>query len=77
MVESKVGCAYQIVDANSNSNSFEQNLNTNELVTKIGTVNLLIFKCYQVDTKIMNCHLQWREKLEAMFPTIGFLIHQS
>jgi hypothetical protein len=42
MVESELGCAYQIVDANFNSDNFEQILNTNELVTKIVTIKLLI-----------------------------------
>jgi hypothetical protein len=77
IVESKVGCAYQIVNANSNLDSFEQILNIDELMTKIVTIKLLIFKCYQMDTKIMNCLLQWWGKHETMFPTIGFLTHQS
>jgi hypothetical protein len=32
---------------------------------------LLIFRHYQVDVKNIKCPLQWWEKHENMFPTIG------
>jgi hypothetical protein len=72
IVESEIGCAYQIVDANSTLDKFEQILNTNELVTKIVTIKLLIFKCYQVDTKIMKCLLQWWENRKSCFLLLIF-----
>jgi hypothetical protein len=34
---------------------------------------LLIFKRYQLDVKDIKCPLQWWQKHEVMFPTIGFL----
>jgi hypothetical protein len=37
---------------------------------------LLAFKQYQVNGKDIKCPLQWWEKHETMFPTIGFLAHQ-
>jgi hypothetical protein len=73
--ESKIKSAHQIVYANSNSNSFEQILNTTN--DKKFHHEIVDFKCYQVDTKIMKCLLQWWAKQEAMFPTISFLTHQS
>ncbi len=39
-------------------------------------LELLIFMCYQVDVKDIKCPLQWWEKHESMFPTIGFCIRQ-
>ncbi len=35
---------------------------------------LLVFQHYQVDVKEINGPLQWWEKHEAMFPTIGFFV---
>jgi hypothetical protein len=45
---------------------------TMELVNK----ELLIFKRYQVDVKNIKCPLQWWEKHESMFLTIGFCARQ-
>ncbi len=39
-------------------------------------LELLIFMRYQVDVKDIKCPLQWWEKHETMFPTIGFCIRQ-
>ncbi len=36
----------------------------------------MVFRCYQVDVNKIKCPLQWWEKHESMFPTIGFLVHQ-
>jgi len=44
---------------------------TNELAIK----GLPIFKWFQLDVKNIKCLLQWWDKHEAMFLTIGFLIH--
>jgi hypothetical protein len=38
-------------------------------------MELLIFKCYQVDPKDIKC-LQWWGKHEAMFRVVDFLAHQ-
>jgi hypothetical protein len=43
--------------------------------TKLVTKEMLIFKCYQVDSKEIKCPLQWWAKHEAMFLIGGFLAH--
>jgi hypothetical protein len=73
MIEFEVGCANQITNASSNLDISKQTPSTNELVTKLVTKELLIFKCYQVDLKEIKCSLQWWEKQEAI---IGFLTYQ-
>jgi hypothetical protein len=37
---------------------------------------LFIFRHYQVDVKNIKCPLQWWEKYENMFLTIGFYARQ-
>ncbi len=37
---------------------------------------MLIFKCYQVDSKEIKCPFQWWTKHETIFPRIGFLTNQ-
>jgi hypothetical protein len=44
---------------------------TKKLVKKV----LLVFRHYQMDVKEIKCPLQWWDKHEGMFPTIGFLAH--
>ncbi len=46
-------------------------INTKKLVKRV----LLVFWHYQMDVKEIKCPLQWWDKHEAMFPTIGFLVH--
>jgi hypothetical protein len=43
---------------------------------KLVNRELLIYKCYQVDVNNIKCPLQWWEKHENMFPTIGFCARQ-
>jgi hypothetical protein len=76
MSKFEVGCAYQIANANSNVNIFELTPSTNEPTTKLITKKLLIFKYYQVDSKVIKCPFQWWEKHEAMFSIIDFLTRQ-
>ncbi len=54
---------------------FEQTTSTNELAKKI-VKELLIFRNYQFNVKDIKCPLQWWEKYEMMFLTIGFLTQQ-
>ncbi len=49
---------------------------TTEPVTKLVNRKLLIFKKFQMDPKEIKCLLQWWQKHETMFPTIGFLTRQ-
>jgi hypothetical protein len=49
---------------------FEQAPNTSEVAIEIITREMLIFRCYQVDSKEFKCHVQWWAKLEAMFPIV-------
>ncbi len=63
----------QRVEKDSNLDIFEMTISTSEPTTKLINRELLIFRRYQVDVKDMKCPLQWWEKHENMFPTIGFL----
>jgi hypothetical protein len=49
--------------------------NTNELMKKKFSMELMIFRKFQMDAKNNKCLFQWWEKHESMFPTIGFLAH--
>ncbi len=51
MEKSKVECANQIKDVKFDLNFFEQNPITNEPTTKLISKEMLIFMCYQVDSK--------------------------
>jgi hypothetical protein len=51
---------------------FEQTASTNELTKELVKMELLVFKRYQLDIKDIKCPLQWWQKHEAMFSTIGF-----
>jgi len=55
---------------------FEQIISTSELVEKLVKRELLIFRKYQLDVKDIKCLLQWWQKHETMFPTVGFLARQ-
>ncbi len=59
MAEFEVRCANQITNASSNLNILKQTPNTNELVTKLVTKELLIFKCDLMDLKEIKCSFQW------------------
>jgi len=58
MVESKVVCANQIRNAKSDLDIFEQTPSTSELAIELVTRKMLIFKCYQVNSKEFKCPLQ-------------------
>jgi len=58
--ESNNKCKFQ-------SRYFKQTPSTNELMTKLVTKELLIFKCFQVDLKEIKWSFQWWGKQEAMF----------
>jgi hypothetical protein len=49
---------------------------TSEPTMELVNRELLIFKRYQMDVKDIKCPLQWWEKHENMFPTIGFCARQ-
>jgi hypothetical protein len=50
--------------------------NTSEPTMELVNRELLIFKRYQMDIQNIKCPLQWWEKHESMFPTIGFCARQ-
>ncbi len=56
---------------------FEQTPITSEPTIKIVTREMLIFKCYQVNSKEIKWPLQWLVKHEAMFPIVVFLACQT
>jgi hypothetical protein len=76
IVESKVRCVDQIIDANSKLDIFEQTFSTSEQMKELVTKTLLIFKCYQVDHKEIKSPFQWWGKHEAVFPLVSFLACQ-
>ncbi len=47
---------------------------TSEPTIELVNRKLMIFRCYQVDVKDIKCPLQWWEKHESMFPTVGFVL---
>jgi hypothetical protein len=73
MIESNVVCANQTRDVKSDLDIFEQTPITSELAIELVTREMLIFRCYQVNSKEFKCTLQWWAKHEAMFFTISFL----
>jgi hypothetical protein len=60
----------------NNLDIFEMIANISEPVAKLVNMELLIFKRFQVDPKKIKWLLQWCQKHESMFPTIGFLARQ-
>ncbi len=75
MIES-IKCVNQTIDENCNMDFFQQIASTSEPTKKHVTMELLIFKHYQMDPKNIKCPIQWWRKYKAMFPIIGFLAHQ-
>jgi hypothetical protein len=59
-----------------NLDIFEMIVSTSELLTKLVSRKLLIFRKFQVDFKEINCPLQWWKKHESMFPIVGFFAQQ-
>jgi hypothetical protein len=76
LVESKRGIVDQRVEKDMNLDIFEMTTSTSDPTTKLVNKELLIFTRYQVDVKDIKCPLQWWEKHENMFPTVGFCARQ-
>jgi len=74
LVKSERGVVEQKVEEDRNLNIFEMTTNISELVTNLVNRKLLVFRHYQVDFKDIKCPLQWWEKHESMFLTIGFCV---
>jgi hypothetical protein len=68
-----IGCVDQTSDEDFCLDIFQHIATINELSKEFVTMELLIFRHYQVDPKDIKCPFQWWGKHEAMFPTIGFL----
>ncbi len=66
----------QGVNENYSLNIFEMITSTNEPAKKFVNKEVSIFWSFQMDTKDIKCPLQWWEKHESIFPTIGFLACQ-
>jgi hypothetical protein len=75
LAKSERGVIDQRVEDN-NLNIFEMTFSTSEPITDLMNKELPIFKHYQMDIKNIKCPLQWWEKHENMFPTIGFCAKQ-
>jgi hypothetical protein len=76
MTKSEVECANHREDAKSDLDILKQTPNTGESATELVTKEMLIFRCYQVDSKEMKCLLEWWAKHEIMFITIDFLAQE-
>jgi len=55
---------------------FKHITSTSEPTKELVKRKFLVFKRYQLDVKDIKCPLQWWQKYEAMFPTVGFLARQ-
>jgi len=75
MIES-IECVNQTIDENCRMDFFQQTASTSKPTKEHITMELLIFKHYQMDPKDIKCPLQWWKKYKAIFPIIGFLAHQ-
>ncbi len=58
----------------SSMDIFEMTTNTSEPMVELVNKKLLIIRRFQLDPKEIKCLLQWWQKRESMFPTIGFLV---
>jgi hypothetical protein len=76
LVEIESSFANISVDEDCSLDMFEQIVNTTEPTKELVNRELLIFKEYQVHVKEIKCPLQWWQKQESMFPTMGFLAQQ-
>ncbi len=74
LVEFERGVVEQKVEVDNNLDIFEMTTSISELVTNLVNRELLSFRHYQVDFKDIKCPLQWWEKHESMFLTIGFYV---
>ncbi len=75
MAKTKVDFTWQTIIVDYNY-IFEQTINTTEFVKNLSTRELLIFKCYQMDSKKIKCFLPWWRKHEVKFSNVGFLVCQ-
>ncbi len=71
-----VECVDQTNYEDSNLDTFQQITSINEPSKELVTMELLIFKHHQVDSKDIKYHFQWWGKHETMFPIVGFLAHK-
>ncbi len=72
LVEFEGGIVDQRFEEDNNLDIFEMKTSKSEPTMKLINKELLIFKRYEKDVKDIKCPLQWWEKHENMFPTIGF-----
>jgi hypothetical protein len=63
------------VDEDSNLDTFEQIAKTSEPTKELVNMSS-IFKQYQVNLKEIKCFLQWWQKHESIFPTVGSFVCQ-
>jgi hypothetical protein len=59
MEKSKVGCVDQTTNGDFDPNIFEQTSCTSDLTIELVRKEMLIFKCYQVDSKKIKWLLPW------------------
>jgi hypothetical protein len=76
LVEYERGVVHQKVEEDKNLDIFEMTTNTSEPTIELVNRELLIFRRYLMNVKYIKCRLQWWEKHENMFLTVGFCVRQ-
>jgi hypothetical protein len=76
LVKSKLGIVNKRMDEDYSLDIFEMIASTSDSTKELINKKLVIFKLTQVDVKDMKCLFQWWEKLETMFPIVGFFVLQ-
>jgi len=72
-----VGCVDQTCDEDSNLDIFQWTTSTSEPSKELVTMELLIFRHYQVDPKDIKCPLRWWGKHDPCFLQLVFWFVKS
>jgi hypothetical protein len=76
LTKTERGVVEQRVEEEKSLDIFEMIASISEPTTELVNKEFFIFKRYQVGVKDIKCPLQWWEKHENMFLTIGFCTRQ-
>jgi len=71
-----INCLNHKADEDCSLDIFDMIVNTSELVKELINIELLIFRRFHVGPLEIKCLIQWWQKHEFMFLTIGFLVQQ-
>jgi hypothetical protein len=76
LVEFKMDVVEQRVEKDKSLDIFGMIPSISEPTPELVNIEHLIFRHYQVDVKDIKCRLQWWEKHDNMFFTVGFCVRQ-